>query len=138
MGMTLSWFFALVISGRDHGGALRWLAVVGAGILVLSLWIYLRDLFMPRPVILLGVAPLAAICALTILCGLLLPDWFGERLSLPKRLLVALPLVFFQLRAHLVIQGARFAPRLESLGVRSHASPNHLAQLRKRFVFWLS
>lgn len=138
IAFTLCWFFVLVMHGRDHSEPLRWLLGLAASLGVLSFWIYLKELFMPRPVVMFGLGPLAAISALTILTALLLPDWFGETLSPVQRLVAVLPLCLFQLRAYLVMQGARFAPRLESLSARAHASPKHLSKLRKRLAYWMS
>ncbi len=136
--VALSWFFLSVVQGQSPQVPLTALAVACVGFGGLSLWTRLRELFMPRPVILFGILVPMVACVVLLVAGVIGSRWAGEPMGLAKRGVILLPLLVFLTRGHLILQGARFAPCVSSLD-RHTAKPAEMwVQLKRSWSFWLS
>jgi hypothetical protein len=134
---ALAIFFHLVITQQPYAPALATLAGFAAIGGLLKFWINANELFMPRPVVVLMVGPMAAACGVVAAVVLTTGSGAEHVLSLPARLVVVLPLCLFALRTVFNLRKARFAPRVDSVHWRTRAGENRLAaKLRETLGFW--
>lgn len=97
-----------------------------------------HELFMPRPVVTLGVGSLAVVAI--VVGGLIMAGHFtsGGYPLLLKSLLTLVPLALFLVRVATVFQSARRAPTLREIGRRSPPRARRSKRLIARLRFWLS
>lgn len=136
--MILSAFFMRVQIGAPYEIFLRALAVVGTAFIGLTIWVKTRDLFMPRPVVVLGVGALALVALGLFGIGTLSGNWMGQQMAMRDRLIVLIPVGCFLLRAYLVLRGAEYAPRMEALERYKPTQSDWLEVFRRKLSFWLN
>lgn len=113
------------------------LAALGAAYLALNFYARLHELFLPRPVVALGVGALMVGTAGLIATFLADAYLVGGRSRLMLTSVATAPLLLFWGRGMLVFREAKHAPKLSELARNSDLREIKLRRLRRKLRFWL-